>query len=181
MSQVIQGLQPSDEINEEQIKLAQKQGDALQEALKNMTQEEAHGGQQAVGDYVIAWANEKAEGMYMLRDGELHWEEPQAENTHLEVAVCNSADGRFIPALTVHATLIDQNGAEVGTHRQPFLWHPWLYHYGRNWQVPHEGPYTLRVLVEVPDFPRHDKTNGKRFAEPVEVEFSNVRLELGQK
>ena len=183
MSQVIQrqGLKPSDEANEEQIRLANKQGEALQEALKHMTQKEAHGGQKEAGDYVIAWANEKAEGMYMLRDGQLEWQEPQGENTHLEVAVCSAADGRFIPGLTVHATLVDRNGKEVGTHRQEFLWHPWLYHYGRNWQVPDEGPYTLRVRVDTPDFPRHDKTNGKIFTEPVEVEFQDIRLELGKK
>lgn len=183
MSQVSQNqeLKPSDEANEEQIKLAKKQGEALQDALQHMTQKEAHGGQKEAGDYIIAWANEKAEGMYMLRNGELVWEEPQAENTHLEVAVCSAADGRFIPGLVVHATLIDRHGNKIGMHQQPFLWHPWLYHYGRNWQVPDEGPYTLRVRVEPADFPRHDKKNGKLFGEPVEVEFQDIKLELGKK
>jgi len=177
----VQELQSSDEINDEQIGLAKKQGEALQEALRHMTQKEAHGQQKSAGDYIIAWASEKAEGMYMLQDSHLTWQEPQAENTHLEVVVCNAADGRFVPGLTVHATLIDQQGNVIGKHQQHFLWHPWLYHYGRNWQVPHEGPYTLRVRVEVPDFPRHDKTNGKRFDRPVEVEFPNIKLEVGQK
>lgn len=183
MSQTMQdqGLRPSDEANEEQIRLAKKQGEALQDALKNMIQQEAHGGQKEAGDYLIAWANEKAEGMYMLRNGQLVWEEPQAENTHLEVAVCSAADGRFVPGLVVYATLIDMTGNKIGMHQQPFIWHPWLYHYGRNWQVPVEGPYTLQVRVEIPDFPRHDKTNGKIFNEPVEVEFKDIKLELGKK
>lgn len=78
-------------------------------------------------------------------------------------------------------TLSDQNGDEMGTHKQPFLWHPWLHHCGCNWQVPNEGPYTLQVRVEVPGFPRHDKTNDKCFTRLEEVEFLDVRLENGQK
>ena len=176
-----QRLKRSDEINEEQIKLAKRQGEVFQEAIQIMTQKDAHGTQRAEGDYIIAWVSEKAEGMYIMRNGQLEWDEPQIENTHLELAVCSLADGRFVPNLTVYATLIDQKGDKIGMHQQPFLWHPWLYHYGRNWHVPDEGPYTLSVRVEVPFFPSHDKTNGKLFDEPVEVEFSNVKLAIGQK
>ncbi|MCL4302561.1 MAG: iron transporter [Anaerolineae bacterium] len=95
--------------------------------------------------------------------------------------VRDAADGRFIPGLTVYATLLDSAGREIGTHQQPFLWHPWLYHYGRNWHVPGDGQYTLRVRVEAPDFMRHDKINGQRFATPVTVEFDGVKIETGQK
>jgi hypothetical protein len=176
-----QRLQESSEINKEQIDLAKKQGKAFQEALKNMIGEEAHGEKKVAGDYIISWANEKAEGVYLKRDGHLEWQEPQKADTHLEIAVCNADDERFVPGLTVYTTLFDQDGKEIGTHEQPFFWHPWLYHYGANWQVPHEGPYTLRVRIEAPNFPRHDKTNGKRFEQPVEVEFLNVKLRYGQK
>ncbi len=37
------------------------------------------------------------------------------------------------------------------------------------------------VRIEPAAFPRHDKLNGKRFAEAVEAEFTNLKLELGQK
>lgn len=117
--------------------------------------------------------------MYHLVDGELRWEEPEEENVHVEVAVRDGADGRFIPGLTVYATLIDGSGDEVGTHQQPFLWHPYLYHYGRNWVVPGDGEYTLRVQIDAPDFMRHDEVNGKRFAEPVDVEFTGVKIQTG--
>ncbi len=116
-----------------------------------------------------------------MRRGRLEWEEPQEENVHVEVAVRDVSDRRFIPALEVYATLIDEEGEEVGTHRQLYLWHPWLYHYGRNWRVPSDGEYTLRVRVEAPEFPRHDKRNGRRFAEPAEVEFEVVKIKTGQK
>ncbi len=52
-------------------------------------------------------------------------------------------DWAFRPGLTVRATLVDNSGNEVGTHGQPFLWHPWLCHCGRNWTVPGEGPTPL--------------------------------------
>lgn len=174
-------MQPSDEATEEQLRLATNQGIAMQRALDHMTQQEAHGEEKRAGDYLVGYAVEQAEGMYMLRDGRLEWQEPDNENAHVEVSARDASDGRFIPNLTVYATLIDGAGNEIGTHQQPFIWHPWLYHYGRNWQVPGDGEYTLRVRVEVPDFPRHDKVNGRRFAQPVEVEFPGVKIETGQK
>ena len=174
-------VRPSDETNEEQIALAKAQGAAFQRAVETMTKQEAHGAEQHAGDYLVGYAVEHAEGMYQMRQGQLEWQDPQDENAHVEVVVRDAADGRFIPGLTVYATLLDRAGKEIGTHQQPFLWHPWLYHYGRNWRVPGDGTYTLRVRVEPPDFMRHDKINGKRFAEPVDVEFRDVTIQTGQK
>lgn len=174
-------MKPSDEANQEQLRLARQQGDAFQQAVDEMTRKEAHGAEQRAGDYLVGYAVEKAEGLYHLDAGQLRWQEPQKENAHLEIVVRDGADGRFIPGLTVYATLIDASGNEIGTHRQPFLWHPWLYHYGRNWVVPGDGEYTLRVKVEPPDFHRHDKTNGLRYAQTVEAEFKGVRIQTGQK
>jgi hypothetical protein len=47
--------------------------------------------------------------------------------------------------------------------------------------VPGDGSYALRVRIEPADFMRHDKINGKRLAEPVEVEFRDVTIQTGQK
>lgn len=174
-------MRSSDEANQEQLKLAREQGRAYQDALRNMTKKEAQGAEQHVGDYKVGYAVEEAEGMYELRDGTLQWSEPKDENLHVEIAVRDASDGRFIPGLAVQATLIGPDGKEVGTHEQPFLWHPWLYHYGRNWRVPGDGEYTLRVHIEAPRFGRHDKKNGKRYEKPVDVEFKGVKVETGQK
>lgn len=175
-------MRASDEATAEQLKLAKAQGEALQQALRHMTQKEADdGSEKPAGDYLVGYAVEKAEGMYHLQDGELQWHEPKDENVHLEISVRDGADGRFVPALTVHATLIDSTGGKIGTHQQPFLWHPWLYHYGRNWRVPGDGEYTLQVRIEPATFHRHDKINGKRYAKPVEVEFTGVKIKTGQK
>jgi Fe2+ transport protein len=106
--------------------------------------------------------------------------EPQEENLHLEITLRDAADGRFVPGVRVPATLIAPDGEEVGTYEQPMLWHPMLYHYGRNWVVPRDGEYVLRVRVEPPRFSRHDGVNGCRFLEPASVEFVGVKVERGR-
>lgn len=174
-------MKSSKESTQQQLQFAKQQGDALGKTLNYMTHQEAHGEEVAAGEYLVGYAVENAEGMWIMQDGGLQWENPNKENAHLEVSVRDGADGRFVPALTVYATLIDANGKEVGTHEQPFLWHPWLYHYGRNWVVPADGEYTLRVRIDPPIFARHDKENGKRYTKPVEVEFTHVHIKTGQK
>lgn len=170
----------SAEADQEQLGLAKEQGDAYGRALAYMTNAVARGGQRPAGDYVVAYAVEKAEGMYDLVDGKLVWREPDDANLHIEVAVTDAADGRFIPGLTVSVTLADGADNTLGPYVQPFLWHPSLYHYGRNWTVPRDGEYTLRVHIDPPTFPRHDKVNGRRYANPVDVEFPRVRITTGR-
>jgi uncharacterized protein involved in high-affinity Fe2+ transport len=173
---------PSEESTEEQLELAVRQGRALQEALEAMDEESDSGVLlRAEGDYEIAVAVEEAEGMWSWSDGELEWHNPTDENCHVEVCVRDRADGRFVPYLNVTVTLTDGQGAEVGTHEQPFLWHPWLYHYGRNWTVPGKGDYSVRVRVAPPGFMRHDYENGRRYTEAVEVEFEAIEIEPAQK
>lgn len=169
---------PSEEATTEELDLANQQGMAIGKALEHMITEVADDGQEKHhGPYLIGYAVEKAEGMYRMdENGELRWKEPAPENIHIEVSVRDAADGRFIPHLTVHARLTDSQGNDVGTHRQPFVWHPWVYHYGRNWYIPRSGDYELEVHIEAPDFPRHDKKNGKRYDEDVTVTFSPVKI-----
>lgn len=174
-------MKPSDESSTEQLDLARRQGRSFDAAVHEMTGHEAHGREMRAGDYIVGLAAENAEGLYVLRDGALVWSEPTAENAHIEVAVRDGADGRFVPNLDVQVTVVDAGGREIGRHSQPFLWHPWLYHYGRNWTLPGDGDYTVRVHIDAPAFPRHDKTNGRRYAAPVDVEFAGFPIKTGQK
>lgn len=171
---------PSDESTAAQLALARKQGDAFGRALQAMSEMDSHGRLQRAGDYLIGYEVEEAEGMYVPDGGRLRWSEPQRENTHLEVVVRDADDGRFIPGLKVHASLLDGD-KEVSSRDLPFLWHPWLFHYGLNLQVPREGKYSLHIHVDPPQFPRHDKVNGNRYAQPVDVRFDNVQVETGRK
>jgi uncharacterized protein involved in high-affinity Fe2+ transport len=172
-------MKPSEESTEEQLRLARQQGESYALALAAMDRESGADVQRA-GEYEVAVVVEHAEGMYHLAGEELVWKNPASENAHVEVAVRDAADGRFVPALDVTVTVIDGDGTEVGTHTQPFLWHPWLYHYGRNWELAGDGNYKLRVRIEAPAFMRHDHENGRRFAGPVEVEFDRY-IRTGQK
>jgi hypothetical protein len=170
----------SDEATQDELDMARHQGDVFGDALDHMITSVADRGEEIhAGPYLVSYAIEEAEGMYEPdENGELVWQEPENENVHLEVSVRDAADGRFIPELTVHARLINSRGVDVGMHRQHFIWHPWVYHYGRNWHVEKSGDYSLEVRIEAPTFARHDKKNGKRYAEDVEVTFSPVKIEV---
>ncbi|MEA2144074.1 MAG: hypothetical protein QOI64_2504 [Solirubrobacteraceae bacterium] len=171
----------SSEADAKQLELARKQGSMYRQALDHMVANVAHdGGTKEAGDYIVGYAVEEAEGMYMWEDGELRWQDPEEENLHVEIAVLDASDERFVPCLTVTGTLIDPDGNEVGTHEHELLWHPMLYHYGRNWKVPADGEYTLKVHIDPPTFMRHDEINGCRFNEPVDVTFEGVKVERGQ-
>ncbi|MGY1708740.1 iron transporter [Geodermatophilus sp. SYSU D00758] len=170
----------SNEAEPDQLDTARAQGDAYGRALQAM-QEEDGAALARAGDYVVALVNEQAEGMY-APDGEgLVWREaPEEANAHVEVAVADAADGRFVPGLEVTVRLLDGDG-ELFSAPAPFLWHPFLHHYGFNARVPGEGPFTVEVHVEPPSWMRHDPVNGKRYAEPVDVVFADVSFEPGRK
>ena len=175
--------QKSKESNKKQLKLSKKQGDAYLAAVKEMTSSEADSGKVKVaGDYLIGYAVEQAEGLYTWEKGKLVWENPKDENVHIEVAVADKTDGRFLPGLDVEVTLDNDSGQRVGKHKQPYLWHPWLYHYGRNWKIPeYSGLYSLCIEVAPPPYHRHDKVHGKRHAKPVKVVFKDIKIETGRK
>ena len=116
-------MKASGESTEEQLKLATKQGEAYAAAMKGMDKESGADIARA-GEYEIALVVEEAEGMWHMHQGELTWKEPEAENAHIEVAVRDAADGRFIPGLAVTVSLTGPDGKNLGSHEQPFLWHP---------------------------------------------------------
>ena len=175
-------MEESGEAKPQELEMAREQGKTYVTALKHMANEVAYsGGEKKVGNYVVAYAVENAEGMYHLQNGELVWKAPQKENCHIEISVRDGADDRFIPGLKVTVTVLDANGKEIGRNQQEFLWHPWLYHYGRNWEVPGNGKYSIKAEIEAPDFMRHDKKNGLRFEDDVQVVFENVNIKTGKK
>ncbi len=174
-------MQESNEAEPDQLEVSRRQGDAYGEALEAMAAEDGAVTARA-GNYVVAFVNEKAEGMYAPADGGgLEWREaPEQANAHLEVAVADGSDGRFVPGLDVTVTLLDGD-RELFSHPAPFLWHPFLHHYGFNAAIPSAGPFTVRVEIQPPTWMRHDPANGKRFPEPVQVTFADVEFEPGRK
>lgn len=170
----------SNEATRGQLDVARQEGDAYGKALHAMAEEDGAALQRA-GDYLVAFVNEEAEGMYAPADGALIWREagPDA-NVHLEVAVADATDGRFVPGLSVYVQVRLGEKTVVATDL-PFLWHPFLYHYGGNAHVPDERPYDVTVQIARPDFMRHDPVNGKRYETAVTVHFAGVRFANGRK
>lgn len=174
-------LNSSGESNLPEIGLAKAEGTAYGAALKYLTTNEAgDSGEREIGDYIVGYAIEEAEGLYHMKDGRLVWEEPTDFNCHLEIVVRSASDGRFLPGLKVRVRLLDPGRQVVLETTLPFLWHPWIHHYGANCQVPDAGQYILHVHIDAPDFPRHDRINGKRFQENVETEF-DIKIKTGRK
>jgi hypothetical protein len=173
-------MEASNEAEPAQLRIARAQGDTYAQALRAMDEESGAVTQRA-GDYLVAFVQENAEGMYELVDGRLVWREASEEaNAHLEIAVADAADGRFVPGLDIAVTVLEGD-RELLTTTVPFLWHPYLYHYGTNARVPGEGHYTVRVRIEAPAFMRHDPVNGKRYEQPVELVFDDLRFKPGRK
>ena len=75
--------QPSDEADKKQLEMAKEEGEAYHRSLLYMANEVADtGGQQHCGDYIVAYALEKAEGMYVLHsEGKFEWVEPSERTT----------------------------------------------------------------------------------------------------
>jgi len=178
----LHSMQPSEEADARQLDLARKEGQAYHQSLDYMARQVAHtGATQVAGDYIVGFAQEKAEGLYHLRgEGQLEWVGPGDANCHLEISVSDASDQRFLPFLTIHATLTAQDGQRIGPFEMPFLWHPGLYHYGKNLRVPGDGKYDLHMKIDPPTFARHDKQNGRRYARTVEVHFKGIDIKTGQ-
>ena len=168
------------------LELAKLQGQSLARAYAEMSSAVANDGAQVLlGDYRVAYAVEFAETYWHMCDGHLRLnlrpEQSTETNAHVEIAVLDALTGRFLPGLDVWVTLVDADGQVVGTESQHFMWHPWMHHYGRNWRIPGSGHYRLRVHVAPPAWPRAGVDPARRFAQPVDVEFPNVRMLTGQK
>ncbi len=133
-------MRESNEAEPEQLDTARRQGDAYGRALHAMAEEDGAAITRA-GHYLVALVNEQAEGMYAPDDtGRLVWREAAEEaNAHIEVAVADGADGRFVPGLDVTVTVLDGE-RELFSHPAPFLWHPFLHHSGLDAKVPGGGP-----------------------------------------
>lgn len=170
----------SNEATEEQLALARQEGDAYGRAVQAMAGE--HGARaQHAGDLLLAFWNEEAEGLYELDGGRLVWREAARDaNAHLEVAVADAGDGRFVPGLSVHVD-VERDGQRLVSTDLPFVWHPFLYHYGGNAKLPDAGPFDVLVRVGPAPFMRHDPVNGQRYAEPVQARFENVVFANGRK
>src|SRR5205823_2008156 len=89
-------------------------------------------------------------------------------------------DGRFIPAVSVAVSLIDEVGKVVGAGEQSLVWDPLAHQYGRNWQVHGAGPHSMCVRIEPPSRVQSDDVAPGQLMRPLEVEFADLNLTVRQ-
>lgn len=103
------------------------------------------------------------------------WQEPEGADLYVGIAVRDATDGRFIPAMRVGVTLLDEAGKVVGAGEHTLLWDPLAHQYGRNWRLEGEGPHSMRVRVEPPT---RAQAGSDEAMVLVEVEFLSLDLTL---
>lgn len=167
---------------QKQQELADEQGRAYRASYEMLMAEDPHA-ETDVDDYRVTASFEPAEGMYCpFDDGSLRWRTPsEGQNQHFEVIVRDREDGRFLPGLDVHLRLLDRSGQPVVETAVPFIWHPFVLHYGIDGRIPGEGDYTAEVSIPSPRFCRHDQVRGKRYTKDVTVRLGPVHLKPGTK
>ncbi len=165
-----------------QERLVRAQGDAYRASYDELMAEDPHA-EAEIDEYLITASFEPAEGMYgMGPDGSLGWETPRDEdNQHFEVIVRDRDDGRFLPGLDIHLRLLDASGKAVAETSVPFIWHPFVLHYGIDGRIPGEGDYTAEVSIPAPRFHRHDEVRGRRYQRDVTVRLGPLHLKPGKK
>lgn len=161
--------------------LAYDQGKAFTQAL-DFLKKEAPSAEVVNEGYIITILFGKATGMYVLQpEGDLQWAIPRhGQNLYSIVVARDQEDLRFVPDLLVYCHLYDAAQNLAGDQRLYFTWHPFLYHYGSNWEISTEGDYTATIVIETPRFPRLDQDKGKRYPQSVTVELGPLHLTGGR-
>lgn len=156
--------------------LAREQGDAYGDALQHATQLAAGAsGEYRTGDYWITFLLDSPRRINTWEQGKPVWHEPEGADLYVGIAVRDATDGRFVPAMRVGVTLLDEAGTVVGAGEHSLVWDPLAHQYGRNWHVEGEGPHSIRVRVEPPI---HAQAGSDEAMTAMEVEFSGLDLTL---
>jgi hypothetical protein len=139
--------QPAGTADSERLRLAQSQGRGESAALDWVLANSGplHGDTHA-GEFRVAFTITPAEGWWdKAGGGKLAWHDAPANSVHLRVFVL--ADGRLVPGLGLHATLIDADGNEQAAPVE-FGWYPLLNAYGGNLPLAADSTYALRVAID---------------------------------
>ncbi len=167
------------------INLARLEGDAVDRPLVAMLRgADANGAQVRSGDYIVAVLLQPARGYWTTRRGKLDYNSANSSVgpvAHLDVSIRDAVTGRFLSGLTVRATILNSRKKEIDTYAMPFMWHPWMSHYGLNVPSPGLGRYTIRVRAEAPTFRRYGSTALRKFNKPIDVEIRGVRFVATEK
>jgi hypothetical protein len=164
------------DIDTQFLQLARKQGEKYLDAVDYMVSVAERCERKEIGDYVVVFSQQKAEGMDGLSDGKPEGTKPDSAYCRIQIAVLDSIDKRFVPELKVRAKLTDEAGCLVADLNVPFVWHPALFHYGTDVSVAKSGRHDLHIAIEAPSFTRHRRFSGNRYATGVELTFKGLEI-----
>jgi hypothetical protein len=161
------------------LTLSRQEGTAVASSLDDaMRNTKIKGYQRRSGEYNVTVIVRQARGFWEMQNGTLAYSNQDSTDSvdHIDVSIRDVATGRFVPGLNVRATITDSRKHQIDTFALPFMWHPWMNHYGLNVVVPGTGRYTIRVRADPPTFRRYGADALKKFNRAVDVEVRGVRL-----
>lgn len=162
------------------IELARQEGIAVERSLTGILREaNVSGSQRRSGDYNVAVVVQNPRGSWEQRNGKLIYARPDSDIgpiSHIEVSIRDATTGRLLPGLNVHASIVDSRKRAINTYPMPFMWHPWMNHYGLDVAVPGKETYTIRVRADAPSFRRYGGTALRKFNRAIDVEMRGVRF-----
>ena len=151
--------------------------DIIREILDYSSQKYAYMGEHYEGPYLIAYIVERARWFQYLENDQEVNEEPKNENAFIGIAVHDVSDFHFVKDLKMSVTVTDEKGDLIGKQQHFYHPRPGLHNYGRNWILPGDGHYTIRVEIDPPD-PKNGEVPLEKRSRVV-VYFQNVMIHTG--
>lgn len=166
-----------------QLRLARAEGASVRRATDALLATARPSvGQRRAGNFEVAIAAGPPSSLWTVAGGALRYHAHPAtggaNDVHLDVVVRDVRTGRFLPGLPVTATVLDARGRAAWSGALPFMWHPWLSHYGSNVRLRATGRYTVRVHIGAPPFRRYmpNEIGRGEFVHPEDVVFRKLPI-----
>src|ERR1700674_1196385 len=141
------------EADQWELKLAKEEGKRYLASVEHGVKAADAGAMKPVGDYIVAFLQGKADGLGE-RAGAVPDQTPDGRNCHIQIAVLDAIDMRFVPELKIKVMLLDAGGRKVASFRTPFVWHPGFHHYAASIKLAKGGRHDLLVTIDSPSFRR---------------------------
>ena len=153
--------------------IAQRQGEAYAHAVDFERAGAAWSAQARAGEALITVTLTPPENAWLrTKEGRLVWTPPPQGTVHLRAFVADTQDGRFVPGLSVHARVFDDQGQSLGSDDLPFGLYPLTDAYGANVTLPPEA-VGLAIYIDTLTASRDgDGDADDRFNRPIRAQFA---------
>lgn len=157
----------------------EKDHQMAQEIVEYSLQKNSYQGHKIEDDYLVAYFVEPARMLQYYDNGELVVERPQDKNAYIGIAVHHEGTLHFLSQLTVTVKVLDRFNKLIGEKKHFYHARPNLHNYGRNWALPGDGMYTLKVHIEVSEKQSREMAKYKISPGSVDIDFHNVMIHTG--